>query len=1386
MGTRRALLVATSLYADARLRRLRSPVKEAHDFGRLLENEAIGAFDSVLPVLNQSKAEVERQLESFFRDCGPEDEVLLFISGHGIKNDHNELFFAASTTDMGLPYSTAVPAYAVQRMIQQSPARSIAVILDCCYSGAFTSNVIARSGTAIDIEEQLGAGVYVMTATNEIEYAYEQEKLVLDKPVSSSAFTATLIEALRTGAADADRDGIITAEELYQFAFRRLSAEGQQTPTSSGAGHGSIRIARAAQRQLSGEAVAPQLKELIARGGSFVPVGLAHEVDRHRGEVVHVDPFGHHGHLAVVGRFRSGKSTLLRTLILGHCEKQSATEVQFHCLDGDGALVGLTHKEHVAAHVIDTDSARGVLRDVEQLVARRKNLFHRLGIADLETYRLLRRGHSDLLPGDDHADVFLVVDGWEAFSEDSREFGEAVRRIAERGVRFGVHVILTARQWENLPHPVAVLFRGCIELALDDPASSRIDPELSATLPDEPGWALSGNQRFRVALPQLADEPGDIAAILENLRHAPIAIEAPQSTADSPVDPVALWGLSGGYDVQRAWARRPVEERYKVVFGVDESGRPVELDIKEAAQGGMGPHGLCVGATGSGKSELLRTILLGLMATHPTTDLNFVLVDFKGGATFTEFAAAPHVSAVVSNLEEDASLIDRMHDALSGEMYRRQELLTRSGARNASDYRKLWESGDERCREPLPALLVIVDEFTELLAQQPNFIDLFLMIGRVGRSLQVHLLLASQRLEDGRLRGLDAHLSYRISLRTFSAAESRSVLGVPDAYELPQQPGVGYLKQPGGMTRFRAGYVSGPRGGSSTSLLASLVAEFRDQGPPAREVWLPPLAEPPTLDAVLPRLRHHDEWGYSADGLPDRGWLRVPVGLVDEPYHQRQDRMVLDLSGQGGHGVVVGGVGSGKSSALRTLITSAALTHTPREVQFYCVDLGGGGLFAVQDLPHVGSVAGRRDADVVRRTVAELKSLLAEREVAFQQHGVDGMDDYRSRRRRGEFSDDAYGDVFLVIDGWRAFREEFEALESDVLNLVANGLAFGIHVFVTAARWAEIRPAVRDLVQTRIELRLGDPSESEIDRRMAARVPQGRPGRGLHPSKLHFMLALPQAGDGAADLVNRVKESWKGRPAPQVRLLPELLPYQQLPRPEQQPTPKLVPIGINEDGLHPVYLDFAAEPNFYAFGERESGKTALLRTIVKGITERYTPKEALILLVDFRRTMLGFLNTGHLMEYSVGADQLKGNVRDVVGSLKKRLPGPDVTQEQLKDRSWWKGPELFVVVDDYELVAAQGGNPLAPLAELVPVASDVGLHIVLARSSGGAGRALYEPLISRLRETSAPALAMSANEDEGRLVGNVKSRRLPAGRGTLVSRGLRGGPQVIQTAFLPS
>ncbi|GAA3042342.1 hypothetical protein GCM10020000_21610 [Streptomyces olivoverticillatus] len=267
-------------------------------------------------------------------------------------------------------------------------------------------------------------------------------------------------------------------------------------------------------------------------------------------------------------------------------------------------------------------------------------------------------------------------------------------------------------------------------------------------------------------------------------------------------------GDPAAVDVATAWRPRTAAERLRVPIGVGEDGTPVMLDLKEAAQDGMGPHGLCVGATGSGKSELLRTLVLGLAVTHSSETLNFVLADFKGGATFAGMAELPHVAAVITNLADDLTLVDRMRDSITGELQRRQELLRAAGNyANLGDYEKARAAGAPL--EPLASLVLVIDEFSELLTAKPDFIDMFIQIGRIGRSLGVHLLLASQRLEEGRLRGLDTYLSYRIGLRTFSAAESRTALGVPDAYHLPSVPGSGYLKfGTDEMTRFKAAYVS--------------------------------------------------------------------------------------------------------------------------------------------------------------------------------------------------------------------------------------------------------------------------------------------------------------------------------------------------------------------------------------------------------------------------------------------------------------------------------------------------------------------------------------------------------------------------------------------------
>ena len=882
-------------------------------------------------------------------------------------------------------------------------------------------------------------------------------------------------------------------------------------------------------------------------------------------------------------------------------------------------------------------------------------------------------------------------------------------------------------------------------------------------------------------------------------------------------------GPSGIAALRARWAAAE-SDRLRVPIGVDERGGPVTLDLKESALGGSGPHGLCIGATGSGKSELLRTLVLGLAATHSPEDLNVVLVDFKGGATFLGLASLPHVSAVITNLADELTLVDRMADALAGEINRRQEMLRAAGNLvGVTDYAAARRAGAPL--PPLPALFVVVDEFSELLAQRPELIDLLVTIGRLGRSLGLHLLLASQRIDEGRLRGLESHLSYRIALRTFSSSESRAVLGVPDAHQLPSAPGSAFLATgTDELVRFRAAYVSGPNvtapAGPAPStarprahpfgirpvrvtapgepeaptpeaddenvptVLETVIGALAGPGPSAYRVWLPPLDVPPALDEVLGPVRPVAGRGLVAATAP-AGALQTSIGFVDRPYQQRRDPLVIDLAGASGHLVVVGGPRAGKSTALATIVLGLALTHTPAQLGVHVLDFGGGALVPLAGLPHIGTVADRQQTDLVRRTVAEFSAVLGRRERLFREAGLSSVEAFRVRRAAGDFDDEPATDLLLVVDGYLTLRGEFDDLETRLLPLAAQGLSYGLHLAMSATRWSELRPAVKDLMGGRIELRLGEPSESEIDRRRAAGVPT-RPGHGLSPDGAATVIAAPRLAAGASDVAALVAAVAAESPGPgfaPVRLLPERIELADLP--PEAPGQNGIPIGVDEDRLARVTVDLASEPHLVCFADAECGKTTLLRLLARGITERFTPDEARVVVVDHRRGLLGFVPPSHLLVHSSTPETTASAARTVADSLRRRLPGPDVTPRALRERSWWSGPEVYVLIDDYDLVAP-GGNvahPLLPLVEFLPQAKDVGLHVVVTRRSGGAGRALFDPLLGRLRELATPGLVMNGSADEGALIENVKPSTQPPGRGTFVDR--RRGARRLQLAWLP-
>ena len=519
-----------------------------------------------------------------------------------------------------------------------------------------------------------------------------------------------------------------------------------------------------------------------------------------------------------------------------------------------------------------------------------------------------------------------------------------------------------------------------------------------------------------------------------------------------------------------------------------------------------------------------------------------------------------------------------------------------------------------------------------------------------------------------------------------------------------------------------------------------------------------------------------------------RGELKVPIGLIDRPRDQRIDVFSLDLAMAEGNIAIVGAPQTGKSTVIRSLVLGAAVTQTPRELSFYGIDFGGA-LAPLEALPHVGAISGRNDTERAVRILGELAAVLAAREQLFREHRIDSAAMLRRRFADGKTYGQSAADIVLLLDNWGAIRTELTGAEELVTDIAARGLAYGIHVVVSAGRWTDIRPALQNALRGRLELRINDPFESRVDRKSQERISGSAPGLGLTAEKLVFQTALPRldGADDVADLGDALDEgiaavaaAWAGQPAPVVRMLPPHVAATEL----QSSVPagnRDVIVGMSGVDLAPARLDlFGPDPHFLILGDSQSGKTAALRTILRGLVQTRRPDELLIALFDYRRTLLDVVPQEYLLSYVGSANAAPDVVADIGAALEDRLPGPDLDVTQLRARSWWNGPEVLVVVDDYDLVATREGNPLESLAGLLPQARDIGMHLVIGRRVSGISRS-YDHVMQRLVEIGSPGLVLSGDRAEGAVLNGVVARVQPPGRGLLARRGQPS--ELVQVAW---
>ncbi|CKR32508.1 type VII secretion system ESX-5 FtsK/SpoIIIE family ATPase EccC5 [Mycobacterium tuberculosis] len=942
-------------------------------------------------------------------------------------------------------------------------------------------------------------------------------------------------------------------------------------------------------------------------------------------------------------------------------------------------------------------------------------------------------------------------------------------------------------------------------------------------------------------------------------------------------DILSYYGIDdpGNIDFDSLWASRTDtmgRSRLRAPFGNrSDNGELLFLDMKSLDEGGDGPHGVMSGTTGSGKSTLVRTVIESLMLSHPPEELQFVLADLKGGSAVKPFAGVPHVSRIITDLEEDQALMERFLDALWGEIARRKAICDSAGVDDAKEYNSVRARMRARGQDmaPLPMLVVVIDEFYEWFRIMPTAVDVLDSIGRQGRAYWIHLMMASQTIES-RAEKLMENMGYRLVLKARTAGAAQAA-GVPNAVNLPAQAGLGYFRKSlEDIIRFQAeflwrGYfqpgvsidgeeapalvhsidyirpqlftnsftplevsVGGPdiepvvaqpngevlesddieggededeEGVRTPKVGTVIIDQLRKIKFEPYRLWQPPLTQPVAIDDLVNRFLGrpwHKEYGSACN-------LVFPIGIIDRPYKHDQPPWTVDTSGPGANVLILGAGGSGKTTALQTLICSAALTHTPQQVQFYCLAYSSTALTTVSRIPHVGEVAGPTDPYGVRRTVAELLALVRERKRSFLECGIASMEMFRRRKFGGEAGpvpDDGFGDVYLVIDNYRALAEENEVLIEQVNVIINQGPSFGVHVVVTADRESELRPPVRSGFGSRIELRLAAVEDAKLVRSRFAKDVPVKPGRGMvavnyvrldsdPQAGLHTLVARPALGstpdnvfecDSVVAAVSRLTSAQ----APPVRRLPARFGVEQVRELASRDTRQGVGAGgiawaISELDLAPVYLNFAENSHLMVTGRRECGRTTTLATIMSEIGRLYAPgassapppapgrPSAQVWLVDPRRQLLTALGSDYVERFAYNLDGVVAMMGELAAALAGREPPPGLSAEELLSRSWWSGPEIFLIVDDIQQLPPGFDSPLHKAVPFVNRAADVGLHVIVTRTFGGWSSAGSDPMLRALHQANAPLLVMDADPDEGFIRGKMKGGPLPRGRGLLMA-----------------
>ena len=691
-------------------------------------------------------------------------------------------------------------------------------------------------------------------------------------------------------------------------------------------------------------------------------------------------------------------------------------------------------------------------------------------------------------------------------------------------------------------------------------------------------------------------------------------------------------------DIIGRWRSSNSAKSLAAPMGIRENGDTFYFDMLD---GKMGPHGLTVGTAGSGKSETLTTLLLSMALTFSPEDVNFALIEFKGNDLSNILKPLPHVAGVVSNLNDPSTIIRGLR-SLEGEIKRRQRIFeaTDIPSKNLPTYQKYQKSHPEAGIEPLPFLIVVIDEFAEFITQFPEFNDEIASIARVGRSLGMYMILTMQSPQ-GVIKGqVNSNITFRICMRTANASDSKEILGTDDAFKLsapgrtiikvkadevyeqiqtfyakaPYRPGSG---QKSTVEEIRLVSLSGkktkPEIYSKTiktskdeknqgSLVVNNIVETAEKYNirHAPSVWTEPLPEMLYLDELI-----HGHEAFDRDNKTwhegDKG-LAVIAGRIDAPEEQRQYPFVLDFM-KNGHQILYGAPSTGKTSFLQTVILSAALSYTPEQVNFVILDYGSFILKVFETLPHCIIAADPTDEDKVKKAYEFLRNELASRRKLFSAEGVANLEAYR------EAVGKPVPAIIVVVDNIASLSNQSSDL-MDVLNMTArDGGGLGIYLMIATGNSGGFLYKISQYVKSNHTLQMTDKTDYRPlvggDGKM---YPGNYPGRGLTKGALEYQTALCVESSSENDRSKKLKalcadmaESWTGKTASLEAAESELsAPIQ---ADELSSNENNVQLGMRKGTRNPVAFVFSEMNGCVISGGQGAGKSSILAMIAKALSK---------------------------------------------------------------------------------------------------------------------------------------------------------------------------------------